>query len=235
MKEFITMDLKGKILIALVFMVFGFMLTVQYKATENQKTVRLERVEDLSERLRQTENENRSLRDELDKLRKVDSVNAATEAEMERLSLLAGATEVEGAGIEIVLDDSTLNKKSNENANLYIIHDEDLLRVLNELRSAGAEAISINDQRIVAMSEVRCAGPTVSVNNVRSAAPYVIRAIGNAKTMTSALRLRGGVVETFEFWGIYVKISNKEKMTLPALKSHNPFEYAKSVKKEEKK
>ena len=64
---------------------------------------------------------------------------------------------------------------------MYIIHDEDLLRVLNELCAAGAEAISINDQRIVATTEVRCAGPTVSVNNVRSAPPYVIKAIGNPK------------------------------------------------------
>lgn len=233
MKEIITMDLKGKILIALVFMVLGFMLTVQYRVTESQKSIRLERVEDLSDRLRQTEMENRKFLAELERLRSVDNVNAATKAELERLGLLAGATEVEGAGIEIILDDSKINKKSNENPNLYIIHDEDLLRVLNELRSAGAEAISINDQRIVAMSEVRCAGPTVSVNNVRSAAPYVIRAIGNPKTMTSALRLRGGVVENFEFWGIQVKIENKNKLVLPALKSHSPFEYVKTVKKEE--
>ena len=120
--------------------------------------------------------------------------------------------------------------------NLYIIHDEDLLRVLNELRAAGAEAISLNDQRIVAMSEVRCAGPTVSVNNVRSAPPYVIKAIGAPKTLTSALRLRGGVVETFEFWGIQVKIKAADKVHIPALKAPRNFEYAQSVaKKEEEK
>ena len=143
---------------------------------------------------------------------------------------------MEGAGIEVVLDDSNIPKKANENPNLYIIHDEDLLRVLNELRAAGAEAISLNDQRIVAMSEVRCAGPTVSVNNVRSAPPYVIKAIGAPKTLTSALRLRGGVVETFEFWGIQVKIKAADKVHIPALKAPRNFEYAQSVaKKEEEK
>ena len=50
-----------------------------------------------------------------------------------------------------------------ENPNLYIIHDDDLLRVINELRAAGAEGIAINGERIVAMSEIRCAGPTLSV------------------------------------------------------------------------
>ena len=101
--------------------------------------------------------------------------------------------------------------------------------MLNELRAAGAEAISLNDQRIVAMSEVRCAGPTVSVNNVRSAPPYVIKAIGAPKTLTSALRLRGGVVETFEFWGIQVKIKAADKVHVPALKAPRNFEYAQSV------
>ncbi|MGN1087595.1 MAG: DUF881 domain-containing protein, partial [Phascolarctobacterium sp.] len=95
------------------------------------------------------------------------------------------------------------------------------------------EAISLNDQRIVAMSEVRCAGPTVSVNNVRSAPPYVIKAIGAPKTLISALRLRGGVVETFEFWGIQVKIKAAEKVRIPALKAPRNFEYAKIVKGEQ--
>ena len=232
MKEILTMDFKGKVLIAVVFMVLGFMLSVQYKVTVQQRTIRMDRVEDLSERLKAMETENKHLLQEINELRKKGADKVADHG-LERERLLAGTTEVEGAGIEIVLDDSTISKKANENPNLYIIHDEDLLRVLNELRAAGAEAISLNDQRIVAMSEVRCAGPTVSVNNVRSAPPYVIKAIGAPKTLTSALRLRGGVVETFEFWGIQVKIKAAEKVRIPALKAPRNFEYAKIVKGEQ--
>ncbi|MGM9561645.1 MAG: DUF881 domain-containing protein [Phascolarctobacterium sp.] len=228
MKKIFTMDLQGKILIAIVFMVLGFMLSVQYKVTVQQRTIRMDRVEDLSERLKVMETENKQLLQEINELRK-KGADRARDHGQERLQLLAGTTDVEGAGIEIVLDDSNIPKKANENPNLYIIHDEDLLRVLNELRAAGAEAISINDQRIVAMSEVRCAGPTVSVNNVRSAPPYVIKAIGAPKTLTSALRLRGGVVETFEFWGIQVKIKSEDKVHIPALKAPRNFEYATSV------
>ena len=228
MKEILTMDFKGKVLIAIVFMVLGFMLSVQYKVTVQQRTIRMDRVEDLSERLKVMETENKQLLQEINELRK-KGADRARDHGQERLQLLAGTTDVEGAGIEIVLDDSNIPKKANENPNLYIIHDEDLLRVLNELRAAGAEAISINDQRIVAMSEVRCAGPTVSVNNVRSAPPYVIKAIGAPKTLTSALRLRGGVVETFEFWGIQVKIKSEDKVHIPALKAPRNFEYATSV------
>ncbi len=235
MKKLITMDLQGKVLVAIVFMVLGFMLSVQYKVTEQQRSIRMDRVEDLSERLKAMETENKHLLEEINELRKND-VDNHNDPSQERLNLLAGTTEVEGAGIEIVLDDSNIPKKANENPNLYIIHDEDLLRVLNELRAAGAEAISLNDQRIVAMSEVRCAGPTVSINNVRSAPPYVIKAIGAPKTLTSAMRLRGGVVETFEFWGIQVKIKSSENLRIPAFKAHRGFEFAKSVAdKEEKK
>ena len=232
MKEILTMDFKGKVLIAVVFMVLGFMLSVQYKVTVQQRTIRMDRVEDLSERLKAMETENKHLLQEINELRK-KGADRAKDHGQERLQLLAGTTAVEGAGIEVVLDDSAIPKKANENPNLYIIHDEDLLRVLNELRAAGAEAISLNDQRIVAMSEVRCAGPTVSVNNIRSAPPYVIKAIGAPKTLTSALRLRGGVVETFEFWGIQVKIKSQDKVQIPALKAPRNFEYAKSVETKE--
>ena len=69
MKEILTMDLKGKLLIAVVFMVLGFMLSVQYKATERQRSVRMDRVEDLSERLRSMESENKQLQLELETLR----------------------------------------------------------------------------------------------------------------------------------------------------------------------
>ena len=235
MKKLITMDLQGKVLVAIVFMVLGFMLSVQYKVTEQQRSIRMDRVEDLSERLKAMETENKHLLEEINELRK-NGVDNPNDPSQERLNLLAGTTEVEGAGIEIVLDGSNIPKKANENPNLYIIHDEDLLRVLNELRAAGAEAISLNDQRIVAMSEVRCAGPTVSINNVRSAPPYVIKAIGAPKTLTSAMRLRGGVVETFEFWGIQVKIKSSENLHIPAFKAHRGFEFAKSAAdKEEKK
>ncbi len=228
MKEIVAMDLKGKLVIAFVFMVLGFMLSVQYKATEQQRTIRLDRVEDLSERLKLAESENKRLLAEIENMRLHEAANL-NDPGRERLELLAGVTEVEGQGIEIVLDDSNIPKMANENPNLYIIHDEDLLRVLNELRAAGAEAISLNDQRIVATSEVRCAGPTVSVNNVRSAPPYVIKAVGSPKTLTSALRLRGGVVGTFEFWGIQVKIKSEEHLRIPAFTAARNFEYAKSV------
>ena len=65
MKKFFTMDLQGKVLIAMVFMVLGFMLSVQYKVTVQQRTIRMDRVEDLSERLKAMETENKHLLQEI--------------------------------------------------------------------------------------------------------------------------------------------------------------------------
>lgn len=231
MKEPTKLDFKAKIILTLVFVVLGFLLSVQFKTTEQQKGIRFERLEDLSERLKLAETEKQQLQKQIEDLKNDEHENIA-DSEMERLRVLSGTSDVVGKGVEIVLDDSKLASKPGENPNLYIIHDEDLLRVLNELRAAGAEAMSLNGQRIVAMSEVRCAGPTVSVNNIRSAPPYVIKAIGDPKNLTSAMQLRGGVVETFAFWGIQVKITTSDKVEIPALKSNRNFEFAHSVEKQ---
>ena len=225
-KEIFTMDMKGKLTVAAVFMVFGFMITNQYRITLSQRTVRSERVEDLTERLKAQETQNKKLQKEIDEFKK-DAANRISDSELKHLHLLAGTTAVHGKGIEISLDDSKIPVKAGENPNLYILHDEDLLRVINELRAAGAEAISMNDQRIVATTEVRCAGPTVSINNVRVAAPYSLKAIGDPKTLSSSLRLKGGVVDTFQFWGIQVKIDEKDDVKIPALKVRQALEFVK--------
>ena len=207
----------AKILIALVCAVLGFMLATQFKTTERQKTINIQRAEDLSDRLKAVEKE----RDELSKEMEVVA------REIVRLKAFAGDFEMHGKGIKLVLDDSKIASKPGENPNLYIIHDDDLLRVINELRAAGAEAIAINGERIVAMSEIRCAGPTLSVNNNRSAPPYEIKAIGNPNNLESALKLRGGVLENFKFWGIQADLSQSDDIVIPAFKGRKSFEYAK--------
>lgn len=118
--------------------------------------------------------------------------------------------------------------------NLYLVHDEDLLKVINELRAAGAEAISINGQRLTATSEIRCAGPTVSVNNVRSAPPFEIRAIGSINDLENAINMRGGVADTLKVWGINMTLQSSDNVWIPAYKNPISYKYAtKSAKQEE--
>ncbi len=108
---------------------------------------------------------------------------------------LAGLTPVQGPGVVVTLNDSRkpLSNMPTGIAPANIIHDTDINQVVNELKAAGAEAIAVNDQRLVATSSIRCMGPTVFINFVPTAPPFVIKAIGNPKTLAGAMNIPGGV------------------------------------------
>ena len=223
-----------RILIFLVCIILGFMITMQLKSHNQHKTIAAQRAEELTVRLKEVQADRDKLAKELDEYR-AGRISGAAQKEMDELKARAGETELEGKGIIFTLDDSKQAAKAGENKNLYIIHDEDLLRVINELRSAGAEAISLNGQRLIGSSEIRCVGPTVLVNERRLAAPFVISAIGNPQTLESSLKLRGGVIENFKFWGIKADVVQSDQVRVPAFKGNRTFEFAKMVNEEEKK
>ena len=216
---------KGKLSIAFVCMVLGFMLTIQVRATIEQRTTfSYQRIEDLATRLLQTEKERDQLKEELTEWENSELKFSKSKA-FDEMRLKAGMVAVEGPGLIVTIDDSKIVAKNGENPNLYIIHDDDLLRVINELRAAGAEALSINGQRLISTSEIRCAGPTLSVNNVRSAPPYEISVIGDKKNLANALKMRGGVVETLKVWGIMLDIKESDNVIVPAYKGSFQFKY----------
>ncbi|MEN6564790.1 MAG: DUF881 domain-containing protein [Veillonellales bacterium] len=221
---------QGQVAIGLVCVVLGIMLAVQFRTTQDvRSTIPFQRIEDLSQRLQQTEKERDALLKQVRELRKTSGAETATQ-EIENIKMGAGVVAFQGSGVSVVIDDSKRPSKPGENPNLYLIHDDDILKVINELWAAGAEAISINEQRLIASSEIRCAGPTLSVNNTRYSPPYEIRAIGEPQTLENALKMRGGVVETLQFWGIQVAIKKQENINVPAYKGTFRFEYAKPVK-----
>lgn len=215
--------------ITFVCMIIGFMLAVQFRQVQDAKeTLPAQRVEELSGRLLQVEEE----RDELEKqleILKQEAESSTNQEFISELKLQACALPLEGEGIIIKMDDSKRTAKSGENPNVYLIHDDDIIRVVNELRAAGAEAISINGQRLIATSEIRCAGPTLSVNNVRSAAPYEIRAIGEKKSLENSIQMRGGVAETLKVWGIQLEVSTADKIYIPPYKGNFKRIYSKIV------
>ena len=223
-----------RILIFLVCIILGYMITMQLKSHNQYQNLAIQRAEDLTVRLKEVQDDRDKLAKELDEYR-AGRISGAAQKEMDDLKARAGETEMEGKGIVFTLDDSKQAAKTGENKNLYIIHDEDLLRVVNELRAAGAEAISLNGQRLIGSSEIRCVGPTVLVNERRLAAPFVILAIGNPQTLESSLKLRGGVIENFKFWGIRADVVQSDKVRVPAFKGKRTFEFAKAVSEEEKK
>ena len=217
---------RGGWLIALVCVLIGFMVAVQFRTAQDaQGSLSQQRIEEISDRLLQTEHE----RDELsEELHKMQTAAASTDNQQDKdlLRYRAALVPLEGEGVIVRMDDSTKPAKAGENPNLYVIHDDDLLRVVNELRAAGAEAIAINGQRLTGTSEIRCAGPTLSVNNVRSSAPFEIRAIGDKKSLENALRMRGGVAETLGVWGIQLDIKASNDVYIPPYRGSIRQSYA---------
>ncbi|MBR2214193.1 MAG: DUF881 domain-containing protein [Selenomonadaceae bacterium] len=224
---------KGSWSIAGVCVVLGFMLAVQFRTTEEMRLpdgdISWQRMEELTDRLRALEEERDSLKEAL----RVAGEEGNASPRDEQLKILAGRTALIGPGVTIRLDDSNQKVKVGENPNLYVIHDDDLLKVINELRAAGAEAIAVNNERLTATSEIRCAGPTLSVNNVRSAAPFEIKAIGNRQTLEGALKMRGGVADSLKIWGIELSIDSAEEIYIPPYKGSGKFTYAVATEEKE--
>ena len=113
--------------------------------------------------------------------------------ELKKYNLLLGLTDVSGEGITITAKDGTINK-ATDNISSYLVHDADLREIVNELANAGAEAISINDQRIVNTTSITCAGNIISINGEKVSSPFVIKAIGNEESLYGALSRPGGYI-----------------------------------------
>ena len=204
-----------------VSVILGMMLSLQYKSNkEMQATTMNMRVEDLYQQLMRVEQEKTDLVKELQELQAEGLTPDATR-EQDELKFRAGLTAVEGPGVVVTIEDSKQPLKMGENQNLYVVHDEDILKVINELRAAGAEAIGT--------SEIRCAGPTVTVNGKMFSTPFQVKAIGDPKLLRSALEFRGGVVDTLKYWGINVSIENSNNLQINPYIGPSKQEFAKAI------
>jgi len=220
----------GQLSIAMVCVILGFMLAIQFRTTQDiRSSLQFQRAEDLTQRLIQVEKERLSLENQVRDLRQSPSNDAAMK-DLENIKMGAGVVALQGTGIIVTVDDTKpASPVGSKNPNLYLIKDEDILKILNELRAAGAEAISVNNQRLIASSEVRTAGPFISVNNTSLAAPFEIKAIGDPATLETSLKIRGGVIETLQFWGIQVVVKRSTTIELPAFKDTFHFKYAQPI------
>jgi uncharacterized protein YlxW (UPF0749 family) len=149
--------------------------------------------------------------------------------ELTKTLMYAGMTDLTGEGIIVTLDDVPQTEEMKKNGfNYGIVHDINISRVVNELKSAGAEAVAVNGKRIVAMSEIRCVGPTVMINNEKVAAPFVIKAIGDSKTLEDALHMSGGVIEeATKLYGISVTTEKSKDVVVEKYVGLTQMKYAK--------
>ncbi|MBR1802963.1 MAG: DUF881 domain-containing protein [Clostridia bacterium] len=153
---------------------------------------------------------------ELDSIRKEatrnDTTSQAKQEEIKQNNMLLGMTNVQGSGIEIVLKDNLT--ASNDplltlNPSNVIVHNIDLIEVINALKNAGAEAISVNGQRVVPTTSITCVGNVIKINGQKIGSPFVIRAIGNQELLYGSLVIPGGYLNILKDAHVVVEGPNK--------------------------
>ena len=139
------------------------------------------------------------------------------EKELKDLQMLLGETTVQGQGIIITISEEKIENEA--------INYEDLLYIVNGLKGAGAEAISINSNRIINRTDIVQLDEIIKVNGKRILAPYTIKAIGNQTYLEGALLGVGGYVDELRKWGFDVEIERSDNVQIEAYTNELSLKY----------
>ncbi len=147
--------------------------------------------------------------------------------DVDKLRYFAGLKDVKGQGVIITLDNPLDETEFTYEKN--IVYDYQLiLNLINELNAAGAEAISINEQRIIALSEIRAAGNAINVNKIPQSSPFIIKAIGNKDTLEGAINQRFGIVSELRTNNYFVEVKKYDDIQIPHYSGIIKFNYVKA-------
>lgn len=230
-----------QITLTLFLLLVGFLLVFQFRAgmaIRREVELPTVRVRDLAVLVNQQEEALMALAAEVDQLRgklreyetAVAEGRSAAETmarEVDSYRLVLGLTPVQGPGVLVRL------KEAGAVGSVVAaqVQAQDLSGLVNELWSAGAEAISINGVRMLATTGIRQDEREIIAGNSRLQGPYLIRAIGNPNAMTAALNLRGGFVEGLRSVGLSVEIAGTELQTLPPYRGPLGYRHATPVRR----
>ncbi|MCC5911870.1 MAG: DUF881 domain-containing protein [Clostridiaceae bacterium] len=238
--------LHQKVIVTLMFLILGFTMVLQFKnEVEDYSFVSIrtmadlqsavdrekEEITNLKERINTNENK---LQEYQQALQDEGSIKEVLRNELEAMKLVSGFVDVEGSGIILRLSDSDRELYEGENPNNLIIHDGDVLTILNDLRIAGAEVLSINGQRLLSTSEIKCAGPTITINNHTYGQPFVIKAIGDPETLSAAVRAPGTYASSLkEIYGLNIESYVSERVRVARFQDHMTLQYVTTLRKGE--
>ena len=140
------------------------------------------------------------------------------EKQISELNAILGYTDVKGKGLVVTVKDGTPENTEGfdtDYLSMYMVHDGDLKNIVNELFNAGAEAVSINGERIVSVSSIMCSGNIIRVNGEKLGSRYEIKAIGNPNELYGQLLRPGGYLEWMEYEGVSVEVREESNITVP--------------------
>ena len=220
----ITVGIACFCLVLVMFMQFKIVNETDITSIENMREAELKT--ELANWKSKYDEANKSYEETIAKIEEYKTTKESNEeteklvdSELEQINLSLGKTDVEGEGIQITLRDS-------ENEEIEKITADDLLLIVNALKTAGAEAISINEERIINMSDIVDINSTfIKVNGQRILSHYVIKAIGDPSYLESGLLGNGGEVDRMKKLGQDVTIEKPSKVRIPKYKDEIKTKY----------
>lgn len=197
-----------KIIILIFSLILGVVISIQFKGNINMYVpVTITAMQDTKSQIEMINKEIDELKkielDKQDRLEELEEISKnstdgeeiidSMKSDIEKNKTLSGSMNLEGPGIIISLYDNMEERALDYEYDINddVIHDIDILNIINDLRIAGAEAISINNQRVLSTSEVFCNGPSISINKRRTGTPFIIKAIGDPKMLSAAVNAPG--------------------------------------------
>lgn len=210
------------IALTIVCLVLGIAIAWQYSSVnENMVLAQYEKknLSELVEELLVERNNNENLRARIEELQQeVDALKNDENTDMQYVEdlknqvlmarIMAGLETVKGTGLVITVE-------SGGQIKVKASHIQELL---NELKASDVQAISVNDERIVATSEVREAGDYIMINGRQLVPPYTIKAIGDPDKMEKSLRLMGGVLAKYQVYEFKVSLEKSDNVIIPAVR-----------------
>ena len=231
----------GKVAIAIICCVLGLIITIQIKSVREVSEggfLSTQKAQILAAELRHLRLEKELLYEELtdleNRLREYELSEADENLmiknlknDLERYQLLSGFLPGFGPGVIVTLEDPPGSYNQIDNDSFIVYNYEILLELVNTLNAAGAEAISINEQRYVSTTEIYYASNSLFINDTATFPPYEIKAIGNPETLEAALNMRYGILwQMRQYYNLQVSVRKENELQIPRYHQVFQFEYA---------
>lgn len=211
-------------------LLFGFLVSAQWQTQLERSQLAVRYNTPLTEAARSLQDEQNTLKAQLADLRKqLDAIQASAstqtdatrslQARIDDLKARAGLTAATGDGVVISLDDAKQTPVNAKDLDKSICHATDLTDIVNTAWRGGAQAVAINDERIVGTSSVYCVGSTIMVNGTLMSPPFEIVVIGRQDQLLAAFedpaQLRD-IKQRSEVHGLGFRVSRATQLQAPA-------------------
>lgn len=218
-------DVMKKIMFGLISTVLGILISMSIREkAEIMSPMSIEKIENYNRELNVVENQINVDKEIISHIKSSieeksspayqDELKRSLQNELKELKILSGEYDIKGEGIVIKIDDS--KNEDYKNTNLGIIHDIDIMIILNELKAAGVDAISINDVRVMGDSEIKCMGPTVKVDGHSKATPFIIKAVGDMEMIYNIMSDKNSYINLLETtYYMDVKVEKNRNIIIP--------------------